>query len=74
MAYCEWYINNHPAASWRHTAEALYKHENHDVLELLKDQVPSLKGESHGLTLCGGANLEGVCIIGALIITADYFK
>ena len=49
MACCEWYLTNHPAPSWSHVAESLYESKNHDVLEVLKDQVPSLKGESHGV-------------------------
>ena len=59
---CEWYLDNHPARSWRQVADALYRGGRvfgvsgvsdgvswHTVLEGVKDQVPSLKGESHGV-------------------------
>ena len=54
-AACQWYLHNHPAPSWRHVADALYLCGGaygvkwHTVLEGVKDQVPSLKGESHGV-------------------------
>ena len=44
-AMWEWYLHNHHAPSWRHLANALYCALQHTVLEGLKDQVPSLKGE-----------------------------
>ena len=50
-----WYLHHHPAPSWIHVADALYRYGGwydvryHTVLEGLKDQVPSLKGESHGV-------------------------
>ncbi len=53
----QWYLHNHPAPSWIHIADSLYCCEQyedvryHTVLEGLKDQVPSLKGESHGVIL-----------------------
>ena len=50
-AYSDWYLNQHPAPSWELVAYALYNAEEHDMLAMLKDQVPSLKGESHGITL-----------------------
>ena len=54
MAFCKWYINNHPGSSWKHVAEALYRSQNHELL----DQVPSLKGEL--IALLGGRGV-GVC-------------
>ena len=45
-AVWEWYLQNHPAPSWRHVANALYCVKEFEVLEGVKDQVPSLKGES----------------------------
>ena len=45
-AVWEWYLHNHPAPSWRHVAHVLYSQGKHTVLEGVKDQVPSLKGES----------------------------
>ena len=44
-ALLEWYFHNHPAPSWRHVADALYREAEHTVLAGLKDQIPSLKGE-----------------------------
>ena len=43
---CEWYLSNHPAPSWRHVAEALYRGREHDVLEVVRNQVQYLKGGS----------------------------
>ena len=50
-AVWQWYLHKHPAPSWIHIADALYcgglyDIKYHTVLEGLKDQVPSLKGES----------------------------
>ena len=45
IAVWEWYLRNHPAPSWRYVANSLYFDLQHTVLEGLKDQVPSLKGE-----------------------------
>ena len=44
---CEWYLVNHPSPSWSHVADALYYWEEHEALEVLRDEVPSLKGEHH---------------------------
>ena len=41
---CEWYLANHPAPSWRHVADALYRGVEHGVLEVVRDQVQYLKG------------------------------
>ena len=46
-ACCEWYLTNHPAPSWRGVAQALYNTEEHEVLALLGDRVPYLKGGSN---------------------------
>ena len=43
-ALCEWYLTNHPAPSWRHIAEGLYGAGEHEVLEVLRDQVHYFKG------------------------------
>ena len=43
-ALCEWYLTNHPAPSWRHIADGLYGDREHEVLEVLRDQVHYLKG------------------------------
>ena len=51
----QWYLHNHPAPSWIHIADALYRCgwvygvRYHTMLEGLKDQISSLKGESHGV-------------------------
>ena len=45
-ALCDWYLTNHPAPSWRHIAEGLYGAGEHEVLEVLRDQVNYLKGDS----------------------------
>ena len=65
----QWYLHNHPAPSWIHIADSLYCCEQyedvryHTVLEGLKDQVPSLKGESHGVYCASVSALCGcVCV------------
>ena len=44
---CEWYITHHPAPSWLHVANALYRCREHDALDVLRSQVHYLKGGSH---------------------------
>ena len=43
-ALCEWYIFNHPVPTWEHIAKSLYDIGEHEVLEVLRDQVDYLKG------------------------------
>ena len=50
-AYSDWYLSQHPAPSWEEVAYGLYNAREHDTLAVLRDQVPSLKGEPHGMTL-----------------------
>ena len=50
-AYSDWFLSQHPAPSWELVAYALYSAEEHDTLAVLRDKVPSLKGEPHGMTL-----------------------
>ena len=47
----QWYLENHPAPSWIHIAEALYRQgrvnmQYHIQLERLKSQIPSINSES----------------------------
>lgn len=44
---CEWYVENHPAPSWEQVAESLYYWGEHEALEVLRDEIPSLKGECY---------------------------
>ena len=46
-----WYLDHHPTPSWRQVASALYLCREHEALEVLRDEVPSLKGEPHAMTL-----------------------
>ena len=32
----EWYLNNHPAPSWQHIADGLYRWREHEALEVLR--------------------------------------
>jgi hypothetical protein len=41
-AMLEWYVDNHPAPSWKHVANALYSNHKEDVLDILRSQY--LKG------------------------------
>jgi hypothetical protein len=43
MALLEWYLDSHPAPSWKHVADALYRYGEHDILDILRSQY--LKGE-----------------------------
>ena len=42
----KWYLTNHPAPSWTHVMRALYDVGEHTVLEILRRQLPHLKGRS----------------------------
>ena len=48
-ALCRWYLDNHPAPSWKHVADALYLYGDHVVLDVLQSQY--LKGGFSAL--CG---------------------
>ena len=52
-ACSDWYLSHHLAPSWEQVAYALYNAREHDTLAVLRDQVPSLKGEAD-LTLGSG--------------------
>ena len=43
MALCRWYLNNHPAPSWKHVGNALYEYGDCIILDVLQSQY--LKGE-----------------------------
>ena len=66
-AVWQWYLHNNPAPSWIHIADALYRSggwngvKYHLVLKSLKDQVPSLKGESR----CG---MYCICIMWVWVV------
>ena len=49
QGWCEWYLKNHPAPSWLHVADALYRSREHDILIVLRSQVQYLKGKSNSL-------------------------
>ncbi len=51
-ALWEWYLNNHPSPSWKQVANALYRCDEHDVLDVLR-----------GRYLKGGYDTTYVCYI-----------
>ena len=60
-ALCRWYLDNHPAPSWKHVADALYQWGDHVVLDVLQSQY--LKGGFSAL--CGLLDFNGLqCVLG----------
>ena len=60
-ALCRWYLDNHPAPSWKHVADALYRYGDHVVLDVLQSQY--LKGGFSAL--CGLLDFNGLqCVLG----------
>ena len=58
---CRWYLDNHPAPSWKHVADALYRWKDHVVLDVLQSQY--LKGGFSAL--CGLLDFNGLqCVFG----------
>lgn len=58
QALADYYITNVKSASWHQVAIALYKWEQHDSLEMLREEVPSIKRESYSYN-----NMCIVCIM-----------
>lgn len=50
-AILKWYLDHHPAPSWRQVAVALYNWGEHEVLQSVRDQVPFLKGRSQAVCI-----------------------
>ena len=60
-ALCRWYLDNHPAPSWKQVADALYRYKDHVILDVLQSQY--LKGEFSAV--CGLLDFNGLqCVLG----------
>ena len=60
-ALCRWYLDNHPAPSWKHVADALYRYGDHVILDVLQSQY--LKGGFSAM--CGLLDFNGLqCVLG----------